>query len=198
MATDLPYPEELAHDVRLPGGAPIHIRPIRADDEPGLLALFHRLSDTSRYQRFFTPIPSLPQTWLHHFANVDYRERLALVAERPTAGSLDILAVARYEPEGMPDIREIAVLVEDQWQTRGLGTVLLDALLRAAEHRGVIRFRAFVLAHNVRMLALIARLGTVIERSTEQGVVELVFTRTRATSRRDWPVEPAAGSNQPA
>ena len=182
MATALPYPRELAHDVWLSDGAQFHIRPIRAADEPGLLALFHRLSSRSRYQRFFSPMPRLPQRWLHQLANVDYRERLALVAERPSGAALELVGVARYEPAGMPDSCEIALVVEDRWQARGLGTILLDELLRAAEARGVTRFRAFVLADNVRMLTLLARLGTVIARSMEEGVVTLLFTRTRRTS----------------
>jgi GNAT superfamily N-acetyltransferase len=77
----------------------------------------------------------------------DYRERLALVAERQRGATPEIVGVTRYEPEGVPDRREIALVVEDAWQARGLGKVLAD---------------------NVRMLALIARLGTVIARSTEQ------------------------------
>jgi len=179
MATALPYPIELAHDVRLPDGARLHIRPIRAADEPELLALFQRLSSRSRYQRFFSPMPHLPQRWLHHFTNVDYRERLALVAECPRGATGEIVGVARYEPAEIPDRREIAMVVDDCWQARGLGTILLDDLLRAADARGVTKFRAFVLADNARMLALIARSGTVIARSTEEGVVDLLFTRVQ-------------------
>jgi RimJ/RimL family protein N-acetyltransferase len=177
MATVLAYPKELVHDVRLPGGAFVHIRPIRADDEPGLLALFERLSMSSRYQRFFSPLQRLPQHWLHHFVHVDYRERLALVAERQNGATLEILGVARYEPSGAPDLREIALVVEDRWQAKGVGKILLDELLRAANERGATRFRAYVLADNRRMLAVIARLGNVLDRSIQDGVVELIFTR---------------------
>jgi len=70
-------------------------------------------------------------------------------------------------------------VIDDHWQARGLGTILLDELLRAAEARGVTEFCAFVLADNVGMLGVIARLGTVIARTTEQGVVELLFARAR-------------------
>jgi RimJ/RimL family protein N-acetyltransferase len=187
MATALPYPTELAHDVRLPGGAQLHIRPIRAADEPELLALFLRLSTRSRYQRFFSPIQRLPASWLHRFVNVDYRERLALVAEHVSGAAPELVGVARYEPEGMPDEREIAVVIDDRWQARGLGTILVDELLRAADARGVTKFRAFVLADNVRMLAVLARLGTVIARSTEEGVVDLLFTRAERASVQALP-----------
>jgi RimJ/RimL family protein N-acetyltransferase len=88
--------------------------------------------------------------------------------------------VARYEPSDTAETREIALVVEDRWQARGLGGILLDELLRAGQARGVTKFRAFVLAENRRMLALLARLGTVLDHSTADGVVELVFTRKSA------------------
>jgi RimJ/RimL family protein N-acetyltransferase len=171
------YPTELVHRVRLSGGAHLWIRPIRADDERRLLRLFDHLSTSSRHQRFFTPLSRLPTDWVHHFANVDYQERLALVAERDVEGDIEIGGVARYEPTGEPVTREIAVAVEDRWHRQGLGTILLGDLLHAADVRGIQRFRAFVLAENQGMLRLIARFGEVVDKRVEEGVVEIVFTR---------------------
>jgi GNAT superfamily N-acetyltransferase len=71
---------------------------------------------------------------------------------------------------------EVAFVVEDGWQGRGLGRVLFAELLAAAALNGVLDFRAWVLADNRRMLRLIADLGQVYERSIDQGVVELRFT----------------------
>jgi GNAT superfamily N-acetyltransferase len=87
-----------------------------------------------------------------------------------------LIAVARYEPGGGSDVAEVAFVVEDGWQDRGLGTVLFGELLRAATLNGIVSFRAWVLADNRRMLDLITRLGRVQERRVEQGVVELAFT----------------------
>jgi RimJ/RimL family protein N-acetyltransferase len=174
------YPKDLAHDVRLPSGARIHIRPIRPEDESRLLALFNRLSMTTRYQRFFSALKRLPADGLRHFANVDYCERLALVAERATDGRLELVGVARYEPTDGPDTREIAIVVEDHWHGQGLGTILLKELLQAAGVRGIHRFRAFVLADNQRMLRVLERVGTVVETATEEGVVEVLLTTPRS------------------
>jgi GNAT superfamily N-acetyltransferase len=91
-----------------------------------------------------------------------------------------LIAVARYEPAGEPGTAEVAFVVQDGWQDRGLGTVLFRELLAAAAMNGIDRFRAWVLGDNRRMLDLIARLGEVTRRRVEQGVVELDF-RTRSS-----------------
>jgi GNAT superfamily N-acetyltransferase len=78
-----------------------------------------------------------PQGGDHHFAHVDYRSRFALVAEEQKAGGPLLHAVARYEPGEANGTTEIAILVEDGWQHRGLGALLLDALLAAAEAGGL-------------------------------------------------------------
>ncbi|TMQ27901.1 MAG: GNAT family N-acetyltransferase [Candidatus Rokuibacteriota bacterium] len=98
----------------------------------------------------------------------------ALVVESPTDADT-LIAVARYEPAGEPGAVEVAFVVQDPWQGRGLGTGLFRELLSLAELNGVQRFRAWVLADNRRMLDLVTRLGDVRGRTFEQGVVELTF-----------------------
>jgi RimJ/RimL family protein N-acetyltransferase len=168
--------------VALREGTLARVRPIRADDEPRLAALYERLSRDTRYQRFFTVRQRLPPDWVHFLANVDYRARLALVVESP-ADPDALIAVARYEPApGEPGTAEVAFVVQDGWQDRGLGTVLFGDLLAAAAVNGIERFRAWVLADNRRMLDLIARLGEVTHRAVEQGVVELSFRARTGSS----------------
>jgi len=87
------------------------------------------------------------------------------------------VGVARYSVLADPGEAEIALVVEDAWQGRGLGTILLAALLEHAESRGIPRFLAYVLADNHRMMRLIGRVGTVTERSVSGGVASLRFTR---------------------
>lgn len=182
------YPWALVSPVRLADGATLRLRPIRPDDEPRLVALFHRLSPRTVYQRFFRAYDRLPEAWYRRFANVDYRTRLALVAEDPEAGSAagdaPLRAVARYEPGDTPGTTEIAIVVEDGWQGRGLGTRLLDALLRSAESRGLRRFTADVLADNRAMRRVLSRLADVRKRSVDSGVLTLVFERRRPAEER--------------
>ena len=159
-------------------GTHVRMRPIRADDAPRLVALYDRLSRDTRYHRFFSVMRRLPPDWARFLADVDYRTRLALVVQAPDDPDT-LIAVARYEPAGEPGLAEVAFVVQDGWQDRGLGTALFGELLEAAAVNGIARFRAWVLAGNRRMLDLIVRRAEITRRSMEQGVVELEF-RTRA------------------
>lgn len=160
-------------DRPLDGG--LRLRLIRPDDEPRLTALYDRLSRHTAYQRFFSAMRRLPPDWAHFLANVDYRRRLALVIERGAAAGPELIAVARYEPTDDPEVAEVAFVVQDEWQGRGLGRLLLHELLAAAVARGIRRFRAYVLADNTRMLRLLTRHTRLLARHTEAGVTELLF-----------------------
>ena len=176
MAEPAAYPRELERDVLLKDGTRVHLRPIRPDDAPRLQVLYDRLSRHTAYQRFFTVMKRLPPDWARILASVDYRTRLALVAERPGEHGPELIGVGRYEPTDEPGGAEVAFVVQDGWQNKGLGTVLFNAVLDAATARGIARFRAWVLTDNRRMLDLIVRFGDIKQRKTEQGVTELVFT----------------------
>jgi len=171
------YPAELEREVTLRDGRRLRLRPIRADDAPRLVAFYDRLSRYTAYQRFFTVMKRLPPDWARLLATVDYRRRLALVAERGLAEDPELVAVARYEPTDDPLIAEVAFVVQDGFQNQGLGVIMLDELLKAAEARGIRRFRAYVLADNARMLDLLARFTDVDERRLDGGIVDLLFAR---------------------
>jgi RimJ/RimL family protein N-acetyltransferase len=176
MAASAPYPAELERDVELGDGTRIHVRPVRPDDAGRLIALYDRLSHHTAYQRFFTVLRRLPPDWADFLANVDYVRRLALVATAEASANADLVAVARYESTVDPTTVEVAFVVQDGWQGKGLGTMLFRMLLDAAQARGIGCFRAYVLADNRRMLDLIARVTDIRERSVHPGVVELLFT----------------------
>ena len=170
-----PYPAELIRAVTLKNGAHVRIRPIRPDDEQRLVELYGRLSRHTTYQRFFTVMRRLPPAWAHFFANVDYRQRLALVAEHDTPAGIELIGVGRYEPDEAPGTVEMAFVVQDGWQGFGLGAILLTDVMRAAEARGIHRFQAYCLADNYRMLKLLTELTEVRERKTEEGVTSVLF-----------------------
>jgi RimJ/RimL family protein N-acetyltransferase len=153
----------------------VRIRPIVPGDEPALRALFDRLSPETVRQRFFRYWRRLPDDWFHHFANVDYVGRLALVAEVDRPEGPRVVGVARYEPGEQEGRAEVAVVVEDAWQGRGIGRRLLTELLAEAQARGIRRFHADVLADNQRMLALIRQVGEVESVRVEFGVAEIDF-----------------------
>jgi RimJ/RimL family protein N-acetyltransferase len=185
------YPRELERDLVLRDGARVRIRPIRPGDGPRLIAAYERLSAHSAYQRFFSVRRRLEPDWASFLATVDYRQRLALIAEPAHGGDAELVGVARYEPS--PDeVPEVAFVIMDAWQNRGLGTALFRALLEAAQARGFRRFRAWVLADNARMLDLIGRYGEIERRQRDGPVVELIFT-PRAPAPAPAPMDPPSG-----
>ncbi len=169
--------------VTLRDGATVTLRPIRAEDEPQLTALYARLSPETAYQRFFTVMTALPPDWARLLANVDYERRMALVAADPLER---LVGVARYDYDEATGEAEIAIVVQDTWQGKGLGPVLLAELLDYAAAKGIRRFRAYVLADNRRMLDLLARLTEILERRIESGVASLLLQPRR-------PAEPGTG-----
>jgi RimJ/RimL family protein N-acetyltransferase len=176
MAASLDYPAELERELTLRDGSVVRIRPIRPDDAPRLQELHSRLSNQTAYQRFFTVVKRLAPDWARVLATVDYHRRLALVVEPCASAEPGLIAVGRYDATDEPDTVEVAFVVQDNWQNRGLGTILFDAILRAAVARSYRRFSAYVLTDNRRMLDLITRFTRVESRKTEQNVTELVFT----------------------
>jgi RimJ/RimL family protein N-acetyltransferase len=180
MAGEGDYPQHLQREIKLADGTRVLLRPIRPDDETRLIELYDRLSRDSRYHRFFSVMRRLPTDWARFLANVDYRARFAYVLEPQRAGAPAVIGVGRYEPAGEEGVVEVAFVVQDDWQGRGLGVLLFNELLAAAAANGIRRFRAFVLGDNRRMLDLITRFADVRSRRLEGGVFELNFERRPA------------------
>jgi len=158
--------------VTLMDGTGVALRPIHPADEAALAALYERLSAQTAYQRFFTVTRRLPPDWAHILANVDYDRRMAIAAIGPED---DLIGVARYIYDERAREAEIAIVIEDRWQGRGLGTLLLGELVGYAKGKGIDRLRAYVLADNVRMLKLIRRVTTIVDRELESGVLSLLL-----------------------
>ncbi len=181
------YPREFEREFTLKDGARVRIRPVLPEDETRFVTLYGRLSRDTAYQRFFTIMKRLPPDWAYYFANVDYRRRMALVAERDLDWRPELIGVARYEPADEEDTAEVALVVQDYWQGKGLGTILLKEILRAGEANGIHRFRAYVLADNHRMLAMLSRLTDIQRRRIAQGVVDILFTRRGTPAAKSQP-----------
>lgn len=162
-------------DVTLKDGTVVRVRPIRPDDEP-LMAEFHAgLSTRSVYHRYFH-ITSLEQRITHTrlalTCRTDSALGLALVAEhRRDDGRPEVLALARLTRTGPGDAAEIALLVVDRWQGRGLGRAMLQHLVDAAGRLGVRRLHGDMLADNDAMRAVVRHAGFVIRAVPGDAVV---------------------------
>lgn len=159
---------------RLPDGEQILLRPVEVSDADGLRRLFHRLSPSTVYLRFFQPVAEVSESRLRYLADVDHDQREAIAAIH--AG--EIIGVARYDRLRDDETRaEMAVLVEDAWQGRGVGRILLEALAADAHHHGVAAFTATVLGENRRMLRLTKDVAphAVLQRAGAEVDVEILL-----------------------
>jgi GNAT superfamily N-acetyltransferase len=146
----------------------VRIRLADHDDTPALEAGFVHLSADSRYTRFFTAMPKLSGSVLERLADVDGRDRVAIAAFDPDraseVGAEDgyAIGVGRYiRSTTEDDVAELSVAVIDEYHGRGIGRVLLTAVVVAAHLHGVTRLQAFVLAMNTPMITMLTELGAV-------------------------------------
>jgi RimJ/RimL family protein N-acetyltransferase len=190
------YREEIA----LRDGSRVWLRPVRPDDAPRLAAGFARLSERSRYLRFFAARDRLTADELHYLTHVDGENHFALAAViRGADGSEEGVGVARFvRLEGEPHVAELAVTVVDAWHRRGIGRLLCQRLVAAARERGIRQFRAQVLPDNAPVLALLHGLALDAETRVETDalVVEIPLrgslpVRGRVHEKRIEPRPPA-------
>ncbi|MGI5501660.1 GNAT family N-acetyltransferase [Lentzea sp. CA-135723] len=169
------FPRRWEADVVLSDGGTVHLRPITPDDGEQLREFHGRLSERTRYFRYFGPYPRIPQRDLERFSTVDHHDRVALIA---LLGD-DIVAVGRFDRlhggGRRGDSAEVAFVVEDGHQGRGLGSILLEHLAAAAREVGLARFEAEVLAENGQMVRVFRDAGYQVSRAFEEGVLHLEF-----------------------
>jgi len=158
------YPFELVGTVALLSGQRLLLRPIHPQDGEVVQAFVRGLSPRSRYQRFQNAIRELGPELLRRAVHVDHRRHVALIAEVFEDGVETEVGAARYVADELGNVAEFALVVADAWQRRGVGSLLLEKLLRVARSRGVRRLRGDVLHDNEPMLAFARRHGFRIAR----------------------------------
>ncbi|MFI1971385.1 acyl-CoA synthetase [Streptomyces cinnamoneus] len=171
------YPAHWEADVVLRDGGTAQIRPIAPDDAQRLVSFYEQVSDESKYYRFFAPYPRLSDRDVHRFTHHDYVDRVGLAA---TVGG-EFIATVRYDridARGLPasspaDEAEVAFLVQDAHQGRGVASALLEHIAAVARERSIRRFAAEVLPANTKMIKVFTDAGYTQKRSFEDGVVRL-------------------------
>src|SRR5690606_14365442 len=166
------YPRGWEADVVLSDGGTVHLRPIVPSDADAIVALHGRLSEQTRYLRYFGAYPRIPPKDLERFTVVDHYNRVALVA---VLGD-DVVGVGRYERIGdNAPSAEVAFVVDDAHQGRGLGSILLEHLAAAAAECGIERFEAEVLSENRVMMRVFTDAGNHVTKEYEYGTLHLEF-----------------------
>ncbi|MEU1074244.1 GNAT family N-acetyltransferase [Streptomyces sp. NPDC005878] len=176
---DPAYPAHWEADVVLRDGGTARIRPITTEDAERLVSFYEQVSDESKYYRFFAPYPRLSAKDVHRFTHHDYVDRVGLAA---TVGG-EFIATVRYDridAQGRPasapaDEAEVAFLVQDAHQGRGVASALLEHIAEVARERGIRRFAAEVLPANNKMIKVFTDAGYQQKRSFEDGSVHLTL-----------------------
>ncbi|MDX3095186.1 GNAT family N-acetyltransferase [Streptomyces sp. ME01-24h] len=164
------YPVHWEADVVLRDGGIAHVRPIAPDDAQRLVSFYEKVSDESKYYRFFAPYPRLSDRDVHRFTHHDYRDRVGLAA---LVGG-EFIATVRYDRTEDGEA-EVAFLVQDAHQGRGVASALMEHIAAVARERGIRRFIAEVLPSNRRMIKVFTDAGYTQQRRFNDGVVRLEF-----------------------
>ncbi|KAB2313655.1 GNAT family N-acetyltransferase [Betaproteobacteria bacterium SCN2] len=169
-----PYPAHLESHWQLPEGIDLIIRPIRPEDAEIEQAFVRGLSPESKHFRFVSALQELSPSMLARFTQIDYDREMALIAVTGKGGAETEIGVARYviNPDG--ESCEFALVVADEWQRRGIGRRLMDALMDIAREKGLKTMEGDVLAGNRNMLNLASALGFSIGEGDEPSVKKVV------------------------
>ncbi|MBD3368704.1 MAG: GNAT family N-acetyltransferase, partial [Candidatus Eisenbacteria bacterium] len=171
------YPEDLEVYRSTRTGLEMFFRPVRISDEPLLKDFFYSLSDQSIYKRFISHRVDMPHERLQEFAVIDYTKEMVILAlkagEQPDEERREILAVGQYGIDETSHTAEVALVVRDDYQNKGVGSELLKYLTQLAQKQGLLGFSAEVLIENRPMMVLFEKMGFDIQRRTAEGVIEL-------------------------
>jgi acyl-CoA hydrolase/GNAT superfamily N-acetyltransferase len=169
------YPEHLETRRTTRKGVQILLRPVRISDEPLLKDLFYSLSDDTRYRRFLSGRRNLPYDLLQKFVGLDYTKQMAILAIIEQEGREEVVGVGRYSVNEEEDsyTADVAFVVRDGSQNKGIGSELFDYLTSLAKRQDLHGFTALVLLENNPMLHMIRKMPFDIEEKLEGDVYEL-------------------------
>jgi len=169
-----PYPTRYITPWQLSDGANVILRPIRPEDEPAEHEMLSSLSAQTLRTRFFSIFKNISHEWLILFCNIDYDRHMAIVAEVEENGRKSMIGVARLIMNQGLTSGELAVLVQDRFQGKHLGSKLVEMLIGIGRERGLEDIRADVLTENESMLNVFRRFGFTTH-AVPDGVTEVVL-----------------------
>jgi RimJ/RimL family protein N-acetyltransferase len=170
------YPHEFETKHILTDGTELFIRPIKSSDDKLLRDMFYDLSEKSIAFRFFQPVKSFPHKVIQEFTTVDFSQDMAVVAMVQDLGGDQIVGVAHYYLNPANHFAEVSFLVRDDWQSKGLGTYLLDILTDIARKKGVRGFDARVLTHNHNMISVFYNSGYKVTTKKEDDTYLITYS----------------------
>ena len=152
-----PNPPDYRRDIVLSDGTRFVTRPITCDDKEALLQFHSRLSPETRFLRYHYSKGELTESDLHNFCDLDYENTMGLVVETTGDKNADIIAVGRYYRVPPDHTAEIAMVVQDSLQGKGIGTQLIRHLAILARRHDIHHFVGEVLRNNGKMISVFNR-----------------------------------------
>lgn len=164
------YPDELEIWDSSTTGEKVFLRPVKPTDEPLLRQLFYTFSAQTVYYRFFSYINAMPHEKLSKFVNIDYRNEMVIVAALKQAHEEKMIGMAGYGLDKATGLAEFAFVVTDEWQNKGIGTLLFSNLIKIAKMQGIKGFIGYVLDTNVAAYRLIHKMSYPVKTKWEDGI----------------------------
>jgi len=170
---EVEYPEELKRYVTLEDGTRLLIRPIKPSDATMKQHLFYALSKDSVAKRYLGPLKSLSWDRVWPYVIVDYQNEMVLVAVVSEGGVESMVGIGSYSRIPRTELAEVALVVRDDWQGKGIGTELLKYLIDLARSKGFLGLKAWVLVENTAMMHLFKKCGYQMKYRVEDSVYEV-------------------------
>lgn len=152
------YPEELEKFITLKDGNRILLRPIKPSDATMKQHFFYSLSKETIYKRYFSQLKAMPIKRIWPYVMIDYENEMVIVASITENGLETIVGIGSYVKVPGTETAEVALVVRDDWQNKGLGTALLNYLIEIGKNKGVKSFTAWVFTENIKMIHLFKKL----------------------------------------
>ncbi|MBD3391409.1 MAG: GNAT family N-acetyltransferase [Chitinivibrionales bacterium] len=169
------YPREFETRRTLADGTAVLFRPVKPTDDHALRDMCYALSEKSIAFRFFQPIKAFPHKFVQEFTSIDYSTDMAIAATIQDMGGESIVGVGHYFLNRETNRAELSFLVRDDWQAKGIGTLLFEILVDIARRRGVKGFEASVLASNAGMLNVFFNSGFEVSTKREEDMFVISF-----------------------
>ncbi|TFH39841.1 MAG: GNAT family N-acetyltransferase, partial [Chrysiogenales bacterium] len=179
------YPRDLEKEKTFRGGLEALFRPIRASDEDMMRRLFYKISGNGVYMRYLTSVRTMPHSKMQTYVNIDYQSTLSLVGVIRKRGIEHIIAECRYAWGAGEETHEIAFIVDEEYQGRGIGMYMVDRIISVARERGIMKLTAYVLAENEKMSRVLEQAAVVPDVQINEYEKEYTFYLDDSLAARD-------------
>ncbi|MBW2995081.1 GNAT family N-acetyltransferase [Candidatus Woesearchaeota archaeon] len=166
------YPEKYIKSFRMEDGKEVILRPIKPEDAPLEAEMFGNFSEETQRFRFFEPVKATPEV-IKRYTNIDYDREMAIIAEVNENGKKKMAGVVRLIADNNKQTAELAVVVADPWQKKGLGNELVDYMLKIAKEMGIKKIYADLLKSNYVVRHMLEKRGFEIIEQEKENHAEL-------------------------